>query len=527
MATVTNSKLFVHNQTNGYVYAPQYAGTVWPAGPWGGRSGLIQLTNDVVVSFNISAGGSNYSNPVITVGKPWAASTLEAQNTQVVSGANLYTVVFSGTSGTVAPTDVTGNNFTDGTATLKYAGKAAVITTTANGGAIQSGYTILQSGGSGYLTTPTVYISDSGGGTGTGAIMTASLNQFPQGSISPIVPGVVYLDSYTVIGQANGNLYASSINDPTIWTYGYIQVQNEPSGLVGIAKHLNYVVAFSQWSTQFYYDTGQVYPNNVLAPSTSYSFEVGCVSGTSIVQMEQSVIWVGQAKTTGTGVYMLNGVSPFKISNSFIDRILSNSNLSTTHAYIFKFNGHTFYVLTLHDLNLTIVYDIEEKEWYQWTMWAAGDADSGVSGIYAEQYFRPSYYASNYGPYQVYYLLDDDNGVVYTLSDTQYSDAGAPIYFRSVTDIHDAQTMKRKFFRRIEVVGDKVPATMKIRRTDDDYRTWSSYRSVNLNVNRPVIYQCGQSRRAAWEFLCTDNQPIRLESAEFDFDVGEIQEGQP
>jgi hypothetical protein len=106
-------------------------------------------------------------------------------------------------------------------------------------------------------------------------------------------------------------------------------------------------------------------------------------------------------------------------------------------------------------------------------MWAVGD-----SGQYGEQYFRPSYYTGYNG---VYYLLDDDNGKLFTLSDTQYSDAGAPIFCRSVTDNIDSGTTKRKFFQRIEIIGDKVSATLKIRHSDDDYQTWSNYRSVDLS----------------------------------------------
>jgi hypothetical protein len=68
---------------------------------------------------------------------------------------------------------------------------------------------------------------------------------------------------------------------------------------------------------------------------------------------------------------------------------------------------------------------------------------------------------------------------------------------------------------------------MNIRHTDDDYQSWSPYRSVNLNASRSQIYQTGASRRRAWEFLCTDNAPLRLDAAEMDFDIGELEGGGP
>jgi hypothetical protein len=217
----------------------------------------------------------------------------------------------------------------------------------------------------------------------------------------------------------------------------------------------------------------------------------------------------------------VDGVAPVKVSSSFVDRILQNSNLTTVRSYTFKLNGHMFYLLTLHDLNVTIVYDVAEKTWYQWTMWAVGNGDSGVSGIYAEQYFRPSYFAAVGNKY---FVLDDDNGSLYLLSDAYYNDANAPIYYRAVTQNIDNGSTHRKFYNRVEIVGDKIPAIMNIRNTNDDYKTWSAYRSVDLNKLRSQIYQCGQSRRRAWEFLCTDNQPLRIEAVEIDFEVGGLEQ---
>jgi hypothetical protein len=109
------------------------------------------------------------------------------------------------------------------------------------------------------------------------------------------------------------------------------------------------------------------------------------------------------------------------------------------------------------------------------------------------------------------------------LSSSYYTDNGAPIYYRAVSDIIDSGMTKRKFYRRLEIVGDKVPAIMKVRHSGDDYRTWSSYRSVDLNKPRAQIYLGGQDRRRAWEFLCTDPVPLRLTAAEIEFDIGEIE----
>jgi len=371
--------------------------------------------------------------------------------------------------------------------------------------------------GSGYVTAPTINIVTSTGGGFSGSSL---LSFFPTGGL---VPGVAFIDSYVAVGTPSGRIYTSNVGNPTIWSpLDYITAESEPDNLTGVVKHLNYVIGYGQWSTEFFYDAGNAVASP-LSVAPSYRVEIGCVNGDSIVQFEQSVLWIGNSKATGPSVFLLDGTAPVKVSTVYIDRILANSTLAEVKAYTFKFNGHMFYVLTLADLNVTIVFDVNEKMWYQWTMYAVGNATSGITGIYAEQYFRPSFFAGNG---LQYFVLDDDNGALYLLSDLYYNDAGAPIYYRAVTDLVDNGTTKRKFYSRIEIIGDKVPATMNIRHTDDDYASWSSYRSVNLNKSRSQIYLGGAGRRRAWEFLCTDNTPLRLDAAEIDFTIGGLdQEG--
>jgi hypothetical protein len=430
----------------------------------GSTGAFNQITNDKVATVTIITGGTNY--------------------------ASGDTVTFS-----APPSGVTA------TGTIQLTGGVITDITITNPG-------------SGYVTAPSITINTS---TGSGFSGNALLNFFPTGGL---VPGAVFLDSYIAVGTPGGRIYTSNVGDPTIWSpLDYITAEAEPDNSVGIAKHLNYILDFGQWSTEFFYDAGNAIASP-LASAPSYRLEIGCANGDSIASFEQSVFWVGTSKTVGPSVFGVDGTAPIKLSTVYIDRILQNSTLQDITSYGFKINGHVFYVLTLHDVNVTIVYDVGEKMWYQWTMWAVGTVGSGVPGIYGEQYFRPSYYAG-YG--STYYLLDDDNGKLYTILDHYYNDAGAPIYYRAVTDVIDNGTTKRKFYNRVEIVGDKVAATMQIRHSDNDYESYSPYRPVDLNLIRPQTYQNGAARRRSWEFLCTDNAPLRLDSAEIDFDIGELE----
>ena len=514
--TLNNTYLFVQNQVHGYTYNPA-------------TDAFLQIKDDGVTGTTVVTGGSNYTNPIVTFSAPSGGGVTATGTVQSTGGVVTgITITLAGSGYTLSDTLVATISDTAGTAwtasTTVMAGDVIVaapnvyaVTVTGVTGSSAPTFTS-GSAADGSATLQWLSATDAGG---AGAYATAELNGFPTGQL---VAGAPYLDTYTVIGSPNGEIYTSNPDDPTVWNaLNYITAESDPDNQVGLCKHLNYILSFGQYSVEFFYDAGN-YPGSPLSVASSYKIELGCANGNSIVSIENVVFFVGTSQDLGPSVYAISGTSPSKISTPFIDRIIQNSTLTDVRAYPLRINGHTFYILTLADLNVTIVYDANEKVWTQWTMWAEGDVDSGVPGIYAEQYFRPSFYAGNGS---IYYVLDDDNGKLYTVSDHVYNDAGAPIYYRSVTDLLDSGTTKRKFYQRVEIVGDKQSAVMNIRHTDDDYKSWSPYRTVNLAAQRPQIYQTGQARRRAWEFLCTDNTPLRLLAAEVDFSIGELEQDGP
>jgi hypothetical protein len=340
---------------------------------------------------------------------------------------------------------------------------------------------------------------------------------------SPYVAGVVYLDNYIFVGTSTNRIYNCAVGDPTTWNaLDYITFEQTTDNLVGIAKHLNYLVAFGAVSTQFFYDVGNA-TGSPLGVAASYTSEIGCASGDSIVATNNTVLWVGTSKTYGRSVYVMDGVSAIRVSTANIDRHLEADGLSNVSAYCYTVSGHTLYILTLHNTNQTLVYDLTEKMWYTWTQYSMQSNDQPNPGTYQESYFRGAFYAQLNG---VPYVLDDDTATLYQLDVNTYQDNSQPIYCRTVTDIMDNGSTKRKFYGRLEIIGDKVAATMQIRHTGDDYNTWSSYRTVDLNASRSQIYLSGADRRRAWEFLVTGNVPLRLDAAEVDFRIGEMDQEQ-
>ena len=515
--TFLNNYLMIQNRNDGYLLKQDDT--------------LITIDNDYVIGASIISDNSGYSEGVVvTFSAPVSGTT--ATGTAVVENGVItgVTMTNKGSGYTVAPsvtftpattkTPTATGSAGDYTITVSSA-TGLYINMSVSGTGIDTNARVTKVSG----TTITLSVANTGSVSGTitftdtgiFADATATLNAFPAG---PYVPGLVFLDNYIFIGTQDNRVYNCDLGDPTAWNaLGYFSFEQSTDNLIGIAKHLNYLVAFGEWSTQFFYDSANQAPASPLSLAASYSSEVGCANGDSIVQTEQTVLWVGTSKVSGKSIYLLEGTSPKRVSTAHIERFLEASDLSQVTAYTYKFNGHLLYILTLHDLNVTLVFDLIEQTWYVWSMYSLSSGDQPNPGQYHENYFRPTFYAEVLGKP---YVLDDDRGILYYLSTTQYTDNGASIYCRSVTDIMDNGSTKRKFYGRLEIIGDKIPAVLQVRHTGDDYNTWSSYRAVDLNQSRPQLYLCGQDRRRAWEFLCTDAVPLRLDAAEVDFDIGEI-----
>lgn len=515
--TFLDAYLFLHNKISGYLYKKS-------------DSSFGAITNDKVVSISIDNQGLNYSAGITLT---FSAGTVAA--TPTVVGGYITSVLITNTGSglataptctivkpaTVTPTGTGSTGFFSivvSSATGIYIGMGVTGTGVAPSAKVTNvaGTTVTVDIPHVSAVSGTITFTDNG----SSGVLTPNLCSFPAG---PYVAGAVFLNNYIYIGTATNRIYNSNLGDPTSWSaLNYITFEQTTDTLVGIVKHLNYLVAMGKSSLQLFYDTANAV-GSPLSVAQSYTTEVGCANGDSIVASNNTVLWIGTSKTHGRSVYLMDGVSPVKISTDNVDRHLEADNMSKVSAYCYKFNGHTLYVLTLHSINETLVFDLDEKIWYTWTQYAMASNDQPNPGTFVESYFRPSFYAEvNTTPY----VLDDDTARLYYFDVDTYQDNGQPIYCRTVTDIMDNGVTKRKFYGRLEIIGDKVAGTMQIRHTGDDYNSWSSYRSVNLNASRPQVYLSGSDRRRAWEFLCTSNVPLRLDSAEVEFRIGEMDQEQ-
>lgn len=393
------------------------------------------------------------------------------------------------------------------------------------------------------------------------------------------VPGIVFLDGYFVVMDTNAILYNSDLNDATAWNaLDFLTAQTEPGVGKALAKSQNYIIAFKEWSTEFFYDAGNATGSPFSPVGNGFNL-VGCASGDSVTNLDGSLFWISQTRQKGRSVHTMRGLETAPISSPDVERILNLSTLATVHAFGMKIAGHSFYVLTLVDQNVTLVYDEVTKMWSQWTsltlgtpvnvssitlsgttatvttaaahnlsdgdpVLIAGANQAAYNGIKVITYTDSTHYTfettagtttpatgtitstpytETYFKYTKYIhalgkdlLQHESDGTLCEIVDTNYQDVAAPVNVLIRTGKIDAGTNNLKRHSRLTILGNKVSANAYVRYSDDDYTTNSKYRKVDLSADRSKIDRLGAAIKRSYEVRHLDNTSLQLSAIDVD-----------
>lgn len=395
-----------------------------------------------------------------------------------------------------------GTGYTTATVTLTGGGgSGATASATILDGVIVS--IEVTNAGTGYTSAPTVGIS----GDGADASGTAFLTGFP----NPHVPNPVFMDGYVFLIKGT-DIYNSYLDNPKKWSPdNFITAEMYPDPIIGLARQNNQILAFGEYSTEYFYDAGNA-TGSPLNKNDAITIQLGLASLNSVVDHEKTVIWVGQSKSGGRSIWMIDGFQAKQIEASPVERVLDlETDMSAITGFVIRAKGHYLYVINLPTANRTFVYDMEEKVWFEW---------SSFDGLNHNMFAYSAECDTNNG-YPL--LLHKSLGIVSKLDSEIYKDLTRPIRYQMNTPRFDANTYNRKNLISLGVVGDINSTTtqlLHVRWSDNDQQQYSSLRQLNLNSNRPFLTQCGTFRRRSFELVFDGNSDIRLESLELTYTEG-------
>lgn len=328
---------------------------------------------------------------------------------------------------------------------------------------------------------------------------------------APHLPQPVFLDGYLFLAKAgSADLYNSDLNDPLAWTTGnFLSSEMFPDTVIRIAKLNNYIVTFGSNSIEYFWDAGNVSGSPLQRNDTPIKL-YGYLGG--FAQYGNRIYFVGNAATGTPSVYMLEDFKIKEMDDPSLRKFLEVLNVSFSGIFgnIVSFMGHDFYVINVETAR-TYAMDLKTELWTRWRY-----QNSVLFSIQnAINIKQDRDYCTVFSKSGASSLLNFDPRV--------YQDNTVDFTMRIVTDGEMFETYNQKFMSRLSVECDRPASdsTLSISWTDDDYTTYNTAVTVNLNQELPSITRLGRFRRRAFKLEYTDNLPWRGVALEVDINMGQ------
>lgn len=341
------------------------------------------------------------------------------------------------------------------------------------------------------------------------------------------ISGLVSLDSYLFIGKVSGGrIYNSDLNTGLSWTSGNFltdQSSGDTFAYVGaIIGYKNYLISFKQNSINFFYDAANA-AGSPLAVVEGARKSISCFHQRSIAQAEDIIVFAAKSTSGKIQIVALDGLTIKPISDPFNEKLLESiSGTAVSDLFmgeLIRIDGNILYLFNITNTagGSVLVFDIGQKQMYEWQSSLVSETNASQLGL------RHFIYNIDKNKILACATYTGHTGKIYELTTSVYQDISTAINFEVVTPNLDFSTNKKKFMTRLTVIGDEQTSTsnMTIEWSDDDYQTWSTARTVDLSKSNPTIYNLGSFVKRAFRLKSTANTPIRLESLEFDIELGD------
>jgi hypothetical protein len=220
------------------------------------------------------------------------------------------------------------------------------------------------------------------------------------------VTNFVGLDGYLFIGTSNNRIYNSDLNTATAWTAtSFLTAADVPGNLLWLGRIKNYLIAFKQYSIEFFEDTGNPTPGSPLTPVKQLRKSIGLVCSSSVQYVSDGIIFLGMSEKMRIGIYKLkyDNLELELVSDYYMNQVLGHSNIYTTsssysvdstmagtalgQSQVCTWAGKEFYIINLSGQSVgtkrTMVYDNLLKTWVHWTTWfsSSGAATTGLFDV--------------------------------------------------------------------------------------------------------------------------------------------------
>ena len=317
----------------------------------------------------------------------------------------------------------------------------------------------------------------------------------------------VYLDGYFIALDANGKFYLSSINDVSTWDATDVATpESSPDTATMLMTHRGFLWIFGSDSVEIWRNTGD--PDFPFAPIKYQTIRTGLLFTYSVAQIDNSLFWVSRSASGPANIVEARGPEPRTISSPAVTASIQAKTVGGTApvAWSHQHLGHSFYVLTFPDDDLTWAYDPELGKDHGWheRMYLNGSDEEAHRGRCC------AFVGGEDGAASAHLVGDRGNGKIYAMAMDTYDDAGDAIR-RIRRAQHLSDEMKQMDFHELEL--DIEPragaATYRLRFSDNGGKTFGSYVDTevpatsvdapSLSDINPMWRQLGSGRDRVFE----------------------------
>lgn len=294
---------------------------------------------------------------------------------------------------------------------------------------------------------------------------------------------VAFVDGYFVVTTDSKKFIVSALNDGLNYSaLDFGTAESDPDDIVAPVVFKNQLfISGGQTFEAFQNIGGADFPFQ----RTGLFLQKGCYAPNSIVNSQDTFMWVGGGENELAAIWALNGNSTVKVSTTAIDSILAGlteTQVSNIYAWAYARKGAYFIGFALP--NTTLVYDITTQRWHERKSYIDGSLGA----------YRVASIAKAYGKI---FCGDTVDGRIGELTADVYTEYGNTIIRRVATQPFQ-NNMQSVFFPSLELtvesgVGNSAVTDPQIvLERSKDGKTWSD--PIPRSIGKIGEYQ----RRAIW-----------------------------
>jgi hypothetical protein len=321
---------------------------------------------------------------------------------------------------------------------------------------------------------------------------------------------VTFSGGYFVVESPNTQqFFVSGLFDATTWSaLSFASASQYSDNLVAVDQLVGNLVLYSNRHTEFWQNVGST--PQPYAPILSATNEYGLGAIYSRAHVNGTICFLAQSPQGIAQVCQNNGYNVTVISTPDLDYIISQfQTYADAVALSYMTDGHAMYQITFPTANRSFIWDASTTVW--------SEVQTGVSKGWA---------ARHQGQFSAYaggatYISDYQNGNIYTLSSTAYTDNGAiiprEITTRHALDNHNRFTVDEIYLDMETGVGltagqGSNPLIM-LEVSQDNGHTFSTPRNLTIGQlgkykNRIIARRFGTARDFVFRFRMTD--PVKF-----------------